>query len=94
MMRFVSELQETLRERSITIQYNFFASYHGHNACDGKANDAKRQIKNFQLATDIPVGNQHDVIVQLQALNSNIATEAVVIDGKPPKVKTFNGISK
>ena len=30
MMRFVSELQETLRERSITIQYNFFASYHGH----------------------------------------------------------------
>ena len=46
------------------------------------------------LAMPRPSSNQHDVIVQLQALNSNIATEAVVIDGKPPKVKTFNGISK
>ena len=93
-IRFWSELQDDLRKSNITIQYNFYASYHGHNACDAVASHAKSAIKKYQLNFAIPVNNQSDVVGVLANMPSSIVMKAICGLGKPPKVPTFKGISR
>ena len=93
-VRFWGETQESLRPKNITIQYHFYASHHGHNACDAVAAHAKARIKRYQLNSDNPVQNQADVIKQLGQMKCSVVEPAKCGLGKPPKVPTLKGISR
>ncbi len=92
-IRFWGEIQEQLRPKQVTIEYHFYASYHGHNACDAVAAHAKGKIKKYQLNYDIPVHNQTDVIAQLTQMKSSVVLPSKSGLEKPPKVPTLKGIS-
>ena len=87
------ELQQVLKSMKKTIQYNFYASYHGHNVCDAVASHAKSALKKYQLNYDVPVPDQAAVVDVLTNIPSSIVTPSISGMGKPPKVPTLKGIS-
>lgn len=93
-LKYMMEIQNQFRARGIVLQYNFYGSYHGHNACDAAAWHAKRLLINYQLNTGKPISGQSDVTAQLQNLKNSNVSNALIIDGKPPKVPTMKGVSK
>lgn len=95
-MKFWSEIQERLREKNVTVEYNFYASYHGHNVCDAAASHIKRVLNNYQLHTADPIRNQSDILTCPKILEmKNIAIQpARIIPGIREKVSTMKGITK
>ena len=92
-LRFWGELQQALKPMNITIQYNFYASYHGHNVCDAAASHSKSALKKYQLDFAFPVNDQNAVIDVLSSTPSSIVKPSISGLGKPPKVPTLKGIS-
>jgi len=89
---FWENKQAELRKQGVTIEYNFYASYHGHNACDAAAYHCKSLLKNSQLAYNIPVSGQLDMVGLFQSLKHSRTSLAPKDDSKRPKYKTMTKI--
>lgn len=93
-MMFWENKQEELRGLGVTIEYNFYASYHGHNACDAVAHHCKSLLKNYELDHDVPVASQSDLVGLFQRLKHSRTSAAPENHSIRLKYDTMAGISR
>jgi hypothetical protein len=65
----------TIKERyNISITYNFYESYHGHNAYDAAASHAKKAILRYQLDKGIPCWDADNLASAINTINHHEAS--------------------
>jgi hypothetical protein len=83
----------TMKQRhNKQITYNFYQSYHGHNACDAAASHSKKRITNQQRDTNKPIYTSTDLATAINTLNNHTAQTVPKITKTKMNVSKMKGI--
>lgn len=83
------------RRYKLKIRYNFYESYHGHNACDAAAAHAKGAIGRYQRDDKIPCWEASNLVTAINSLKHTkaITLESILKERKGEiSIETMKGI--
>ena len=81
---------ELLESRKVKMEYHFFESYHGHNACDGGAAHAKKALVNYQKNNQTIITSIEEVKEVIGNIDNHVST---ICDVDEEAAQHISGIS-
>ena len=90
-MVLMSIIDEELGKQKLN--YNFFEAYHGHNACDSVASQAKHKLNTYQHNYQIPLTTRQVMVSVLATTHNHNAALIPSLHRKQPQINTMKNIT-